>query len=291
MWQWSRLRLSIRIVPRAKGEKGIEFRFKCSTRLMSSPERYLLSRVFRYFFNNPFLIQKLHDNGLYGLGTARSNRINITQMKKDKKMKQRNYECRFYNHIACIRWYDNKSVMLLGSQLGEITSTSTVHRRLNGSSSQISANYPNGITLYNSKMGGVDLMDQLKSAYQLGGRSKFWFCLRLFFALFDVALVNSFIVHMENKDLTLKKFKICIALKLIASFVSRKLSGENHCPSKRTKAQRPGPISPSHLQIFLETRRRCTVCSKAGKENRTFVTCSSCDVVLCLQKEKNCFLQ
>ena len=55
-------------------------------------------------------------------------------------------------------------------------------------------------------MNRVDLMDQLKSAYQLHQRSKFQFYLCLFFDLFDVALVNSFIVHkkLENKDLTLK---------------------------------------------------------------------------------------
>ena len=72
-------------------------------------------------------------------------------------------------------------------------------------------------------MAGVDLIDQLKSAYQLDRRSKFGFYLRLFFGLFDVAFVNSFIVYkkLENKDLTLKEFKICIELKLIASFVSR----------------------------------------------------------------------
>ena len=60
-------------------------------------------------------------------------------------------------------------------------------------------------------MGGVDL----KSAYQFDRRSRFRFCLRLFFffELFDVALVNSFIVSkkLENKDLTLEEFKICIA--------------------------------------------------------------------------------
>ena len=33
-----------------------------------------------------------------------------------------------------IKWYDNKSVMLLGSHLEEITSISTVQRRLKGSS-------------------------------------------------------------------------------------------------------------------------------------------------------------
>ena len=145
-------------------------------------------------------------------------------------MKWGDYQCKFYNHKACIKWYDNKSMMLLGSHLEEITSISTVQRRLKGSSSKIPVNCPNGIMLYNSKMGEVDLMYQLKSEYQLDRRSKFRFYLRLFFDLFDVALVNSFIVYkkLENKDLTLKEFKICIALKLIASFVSQKLSCLNY---------------------------------------------------------------
>ena len=48
MWQWNRL--SIRIVPSVKGEKGIEFRFECGARLKPIPEACLLSRVFRSFF-------------------------------------------------------------------------------------------------------------------------------------------------------------------------------------------------------------------------------------------------
>ena len=206
------------------------------------------------FFNSPTLIQKLHDNGQYDLGTARSNRINMPQMKKNKEMKRGDYQCKFYNHIAYIKWYESKSVMLLGSHLEEISSILTVQR---SSSFKIPLNCPNCIKLYNSKMGGVDLKDQLKSAYQLDRRSKFRFYLRLFFDLFDVALANSFTVYkkLENKYLTLKEFKKCIALKLIASFVSRKLFCPNHRPSKRTKAQKPGPILPSHLPIFLEIRQ------------------------------------
>ena len=42
---------------------------------------------FDNFFNSPTLIQKLHDHGLHDLGTARSNRINMPQMKKAKEMK------------------------------------------------------------------------------------------------------------------------------------------------------------------------------------------------------------
>ena len=132
--------------------------------------------------------------------------------------------------------------MLLGSHLEEITSILTVQRKLTGSSSKIPVNCRNPIKLYKTKMGGVDMMDQLKPAYQLDQKSMFRFYLRLFFDLFDVALVNSFIVYkkLENKDLILKEFKIYIALKFIALFVSQKLSCPNHRPSKRTKTQRPG---------------------------------------------------
>ena len=127
------------------------------------------------FFNSLTLIQKLHDNGLYGLGTACFDGINMPQMKKDKEIKRGYYQCKFYNRIASIKQYENKSVMLLGSHLEEIISTMTMQRRLKGFSSKIPVNCPNGIKLYNCKMGGVDLMNQLKSAYQFDGRSKFRF--------------------------------------------------------------------------------------------------------------------
>ena len=70
-------------------------------------------------------------------------------------------------------------------------------------------------------MAGVDLMEQLKLAYQLDRRSKFRFYLRLLFDQFDVALVDSHIVYkkLENKDLPLKEFKMCMALKLNPSFI------------------------------------------------------------------------
>ena len=120
-----------------------------------------------------------------------------------------------------------------------------------GSLSKSPENCPNGIKLYNSKMGRVDLMDHLKSAYQLDRRLKSQFYLCLFFDLLDVAFVNSFIVYkkLENKDRTLKEFKICIALKLIFSFVSR-----------------------NYLLWAI-------------------VHSSAFDVALCLQEERNCFLQ
>ena len=132
--------------------------------------------------------------------------------------------------------------MLFGSKLEEITSTSTVQRRLNGSSFKIPVNCPSVINLHNSKLCGVGLMDQLKSAYQLDQKQKFRFYLRLFFDLFNVAPVNFFIVYkkLENKDLILKEFKICVAIKaikLITSCISQKFSCSNHRSSKCLKAE------------------------------------------------------
>ena len=83
-----------------------------------------------------------------------------------KEIKRGDYQCKFYNHIDCTKWYENKSVMLPGSHVEEITSILTVQTGLKGSSSKIPVNCTIGIKLYNSKMGGVDLMGQLKSAYQ-----------------------------------------------------------------------------------------------------------------------------
>ena len=233
------LHLSITIVSRAEGEKVIEFSFEYGTRLMSSPERYLLSVFFNNVFNSLTLVQKLNDNELYDIGIARFNRISMPQMKKEKQIKGGDYQCKFYNHIVCIKWYDNKSLMLLRSDLDEITSILTMQRRLKCSSSKIPVNCPNTIKLYNSKMNGVDLLHQLKSAYQINRRLKFRFYFHLFFDLFDAALTNSFIVYenLENEDLNLKELKICIALKQIAFFISRKLSSPKHRPPKRTKAQ------------------------------------------------------
>lgn len=51
-------------------------------------------------------------------------------------------------------------------------------------------------------MGGVDSMDQLKSAYQLDRRSKFRFYPRLFLDLLNVACVNTFIVYKKVRKYT-----------------------------------------------------------------------------------------
>lgn len=75
----------------------------------------------------------LHEDGLYGLHTDECDRKNIPEMKKDKRMSWGGFQCKFCKNIACIKWYDNNSVSLVGCNLEKTTSISTVLRWLKGS--------------------------------------------------------------------------------------------------------------------------------------------------------------
>ena len=43
---------------------------------------------FDNFFNSPSLITKLYDRGLYGVGTARKDRVEMPEMTGDRKMRR-----------------------------------------------------------------------------------------------------------------------------------------------------------------------------------------------------------
>ena len=146
------------------------------------------------FFNNPSLIGKLFDDGIYAIGTVRSNRKQIPTVKPDKGMKRRDVEFQYSENIISCKWYDNKAVLLLSTNVEGMDSCSNVLRRMKGSANKIPINCPNLVKLYNNGMGGVDIMDQKTAAYRLDRKSKFRFYFRIFFDLMDVALVNSFIV-------------------------------------------------------------------------------------------------
>ena len=70
----------------------------------------------------------LHEDGLYGLHTDECDRQKIPEMKKDKEMSRGGFQCKFCKNTAYIKWYDNKSVLLVGCNLGKTTSISTVLR-------------------------------------------------------------------------------------------------------------------------------------------------------------------
>ena len=111
-------------------------------------------------------------------------------------------------------------------------------------------------------MGGVDMCDQMKVSYQVDRRSKFCFCLRIFFDFLDIGVVNSKVIY-DKMDSTIcmsaMDFRFTLTRSLIGKFSSRKRTVPVHRPSKKSKDDSFDTVD--HLLEFSATRARCALCS------------------------------
>ena len=151
---------------------------------------------------------------------------------------------------------------------------------------------PEAVQLYNFFMAGVDKNDQLRWYYAVRTKSNknykyiFWF-------LFDVAIVNAFILYQRvptvGKKLTLKEFHVELAKQMIGTYNSRKYHGR---PTTR-EAQ----SSAGHRRMKLPhyptraTQGRYWYCSST--HGTTTWYCSECQLRLCHtgDAESDCFLK
>lgn len=248
---------------------------------------------FDNFFNSPTLIHKLYDRGIYAVGTQRSNRKFVPDMKPDKEMTKNprgDIDIRYSKKAICCKWYDNKPVLMMGSNVEGIDDISTIPRRMKGASSKTPVQCPEMIKLYNKNMGGVDLMDQRVAAHRLDRRSKTRYYLRIFFDLMDICVSNSFVVFdmIRPNKLDFLNWKILIAKRLIGFYCSRKRNPKRQRSSGSLEGLAARQCK-SHLPVIAETRARCKFCQT---ENRTNIRCNECGVHLCMvagKSSRNCF--
>lgn len=249
---------------------------------------------FDNFFTSPALVNELCDQGIYAVATVRKDRKNMPVLKDDKSMKRGDIDFHFSDQVTALKWYDNKAVCLLSTNLEESKSVSNVQRRQKGHSAKIAVQCPQVVKQYNSGMGGVDLMDQRCAAYHLdrkssGGR----YYLRLFFYLMDIACVNAHIIFktLDPKGMDLLDFKQVVARGMIGDYNCRQRNPMSHRVSKRSMA--PAGV-PLHLPEITANRGKCRYCYDEGKENKTFIKCNTCGEHLCLVtglSQRNCFLK
>ena len=147
---------------------------------------------FDNFFNSPLLISKLFKKRIYGVGTAQSNRRGMPALPSDKEMKRGDSDYQFSTDVGCCKWMDNRSVVMLCSNIEGMQTKSSIQRRAKGSGIKVSISYPDVIKFYNKDMCEVDLVDQRNTAYHLDWKSSIIFYLRIFFDLMDVACGNSY---------------------------------------------------------------------------------------------------
>ena len=167
-----------------------------------------------------------------------------------------------------------------------------IDHRVKGSKDKVKVTCPTVVHEYNQFMGVVNLSDQMKFIYEVDHRSKFHFYLRVFFDFLDVTVVNSNIVYnkiVSTSSMTSLDFRYSIAENIIWKFSGRKRAVPLSRPSKRSRGQSFDVVD--HLPDFASSRVHCALCSSKKVENRTYVCCTSCNIALCLQKDRNCFQQ
>lgn len=179
---------------------------------------------------------------------------------------------------------------------------STVSRKeKNGSKSIVTC--PIAVKDYNAYMGGVDMADRLRALYCVDRKSPKWWH-RLFWGVLDIAFVNAYVIHgLIFEKRTVKDFRRSVAQGLMTMKdvgVKKRISRENpdsSGPSKRRKASSYSTLSDvrlgnrgGHWPKYVQNRGRCEVCSMQKTQSKPRTVCSLCNVYLCLNDKKNCFV-
>ena len=165
---------------------------------------------------------------------------------------------------------DNRSVLLLSSVLEGINDILSVQRKEKGSKTKSSVPCPTVVKLYNSDMGGVDLLDQRTAVYCL---SSVRFYLRIFFDLMDIASVNSYLIYnvKHPNQSSLLDYKFVVAKNVIQYHQGRKRAVPMSRPSKRKNLPESIDNHGGLLPYYQTMQKRCAYCAMEDKENRTLI--------------------
>ena len=190
--------------------------------------------VFWQFFNSSTLIHKLFKDGIFAMEAAWSNSKQIPELNEDKRISRGEIDFHYFKNIICCKWYHNKPVLILATNVDGMSWVSNIMRRTKGSATKTRVSCPNIIKFYKNVMGGVEILQT-----------------HLFFDLIDVALVNSHIVYTKlGNDISLLNFKIVEAKALVGRYSNCKRLF-NTSRSSKQKSHEPS--------IPRDSQPRCTI--------------------------------
>lgn len=272
---------------------------KClGSRVVKTLTTDLFGKFHEVYFDNYFtslpLMHYLRMNGVYACGTVRKHRVGLpSDFENEKTMSRGEFQFRCSEEgLVSMFWKDRKGIYFL-SNYHDVTDVMSVGRRnKDGSREEITC--PKLVKDYNENMGFVDKADMLKALYEVNRKSRKWWH-RIFWYILDVTVVNAFIIYREQTNdmkTNLMKFR----LSLVAGLIGAKTNTPTRAKTSPKLLSKFKPYVAPGLRYDKTSHmpkrgssRRCAQCSTKKEPHRTKWFCETCEVGLCMTKDKNCF--
>ncbi|XP_022829482.1 piggyBac transposable element-derived protein 4-like [Spodoptera litura] len=257
----------------------------------------LLNKGYRLFldsrYNSPLLARFLKLNGTDCVGTLEPSSMDVPVVINKAPLKRGEFIARHSGDVSILSWQDNKRVTMISTCHGSATALPTVSSRPQCRAVPFK---PQVVLDYNKFMGGVDMKDQILEPYLIE-RQHCAKHMKLFKRLLNVSILNARI--LVESSLQKRHNHLAFRLSLVDSILTNHLS---LCPESRrfssSTHQPPQTISRSaHWPVLLDQtesavaanrnfRKRCVVCLRNKKAQKTPYCCDTCKVPLCII---NCF--
>lgn len=260
------------------------------------------------WFSSYDVAVELKKMGIHMVGTVRRNRLAGCTLQTDMSLKKSgrgSYDFRVEtneNIILC-KWFDNKAVHLISTYISQ-EPVEFVKRWSVATKQYVNVPRPSIVKEYNTFMGGVDLHDMLVQLYRTNIKGQ-RFYLRIIFHFINMACVNAWLLYRRHcaqqnkKHRPLLDFVCDIAAGLLKRGAEPRKRGRQSespkpGPSKKRRVEKaPRPVADvrydgvGHWPEYYPNKSRCKLCIKSYSRMK----CGKCNVSLCLNKEKNCFLK
>jgi len=262
--------------------------FEGTKRLRSenSPEDALLRLVRPYFnrhhivfmdrlFTSPSLLSTLLENGTYGCGTVRKDRVGLSAEFKHagNDMKKGTIKTWQAGKMGALVWRDRKVVHMLSTHISP-TKTQRILRQEEKKKTIV----PSMVLDYNKFKGGVDTVDQMHENYSIGRKSMKWWP-RLVWWCIDLCIHNAYILHCMNSinPMTNLQFREHLMHQLLEKY-------GQPCRDRGRKRQRSQDSNENqHWPIHVSKKSRCWYCNhKKNIRTDTHIKCKVCDKYLCV---------
>lgn len=258
----------------------------------------LLSKGYNIFMDNyytsPELFSELDLLDTYACGTVRTNRRGVPKVFGEvKKMKHGESAFRRNGNLLAVKYHDKRDIHML----------STFHQATMGTTNKIDRQTglpitkPKCIVDYVKNMGGVDLSDQIVQYYDILRKTVKWWK-KVFFHLFNLLLVNSYILFKKYGQNVRRKSHMDFRVELIKALVfSAPEAPKPKTAGRKSTMENIDRLNGRHFASYIQPKegakklkpmRDCVVCNvpkedRAGyKRKQTAFECQQCCKPMCI---------